>query len=118
MERYLSGPAVEESYYQLTGQRKKLPQIYERFLQGEDQKAQKIIRQFLFYFGRGMANLISSFDPDIIVIGGGVSNLPLLYTEGVEQVRQQVFDEALSTPIVPNQLGDSSGIYGAALIAE
>ena len=71
----------------------------------------------LFYFSQGVANLITAFDPDIVVVGGGVSNIPLLYTEGKDQVAQRIFNDGMTTPIVKNQLGDSSGIYGAALLA-
>ena len=64
-----------------------------------------------------MANLIVTFDPEIIVLGGGVSNLPLLYQEGRQQIQNHIFGSKLNTPIVPNQLGDSAGVYGAATIA-
>jgi len=71
----------------------------------------------LFYFGRGVANLITAFDPDIVVVGGGVSNIPILYTQGKDQVEKRIFNDGMTTPIVQNQLGDSSGIFGAALLA-
>ena len=55
-------------------------------------------------------------EPDIVVLGGGLSNIDELYTRGVEAVRAQVFSDQLTTPIVRNQLGDSAGVIGAALI--
>ncbi len=51
------------------------------------------------------------------MLGGGVSNLELLYTEGRERVAREVFNDELLTPIVRNQLGDSAGVIGAALLA-
>ncbi|MCM8775665.1 MAG: ROK family protein, partial [Candidatus Omnitrophica bacterium] len=50
------------------------------------------------------------------ILGGGVSKIDEIYTEGVEEVRRQVFSDVLDTPIVRHQLGDSAGVIGAALI--
>jgi len=118
MELYLSGPAVEKHYYQLTKNKKSLKEINRDYENKTDLAAKKSIERLLVYFGRAMANLIASFDPHAIVIGGGLSNIPSLYTRGFEQTARQAFVDGLSTPILPNKLGDSSGIYGAALIAE
>ena len=71
---------------------------------------------FFRNFGRALANLIDVLDPDIVVLGGGVSKFDALYTEGVAQVAEFVFSDSLETPIVKNQLGDSAGVIGAALI--
>jgi len=76
------------------------------------------MREFFAHFGRAMANLINILDPDIVVLGGGVSNIDELYTEGVAQVRAAVFSDSLLTPIVRHALGDSSGVIGAALIGK
>ena len=70
---------------------------------------------FYARFGQAMANLIAVLDPDIIVIGGGVSNIDALYTRGVAEVAKRVFSDELSTPILRNTLGDSAGVIGAAL---
>jgi len=50
------------------------------------------------------------------VLGGGLSNLDALYTRGREAVARYVFNDELTTPIVPNRLGDSAGVIGAALL--
>ena len=55
-------------------------------------------------------------DPDVIVLGGGVSNVKELYSEGIEQVEKFAFTEELETPIVQHQCGDSAGVLGAAFI--
>ncbi len=117
LERYISGPALEKQYREESGQELGLREIVERFEKGEDHFAKKVIEDFLMFFGRGIANVITAFDPDLVVIGGGVSNIPYLYTTGVEYVSRQVFSDHFTTPIVKNQLGDSSGIFGAALLA-
>ncbi len=63
-----------------------------------------------------MANLINILYPDIVVLGGGLSNIDELYAEGVKQVERFIFSDSLVTPIVKNKLGDSAGVIGAALI--
>ena len=65
---------------------------------------------------RAMANLVDVLDPDIVVLGGGVSNFDALYQQGVAEVAKCVFSDSLETPIVKHQLGDSAGVIGAALI--
>lgn len=69
-------------------------------------------------FGQALANLLAVLDPDIVVIGGGLSHLGSLYTRGVEEVAKRVFSDELTTPIVRNQLGDSAGVIGAALLGK
>ncbi len=69
-------------------------------------------------FGTGLATVIDILDPDVIVLGGGVSNIPFLYTEGKESVYDKVFSDAIDTPILQNQLGDSAGVYGAAMLGQ
>ena len=49
-------------------------------------------------------------------MGGGVSNIEVLYTEGVERLRKYVFNPAPNVQVVQNQLGDSAGVFGAALL--
>ena len=60
--------------------------------------------------------MIDVLDPDVVVLGGGVSNIEALYTEGIGEVAKCVFSDSLETPVVKNQLGDSAGVIGAALI--
>ncbi|MDT8448234.1 MAG: ROK family protein [bacterium] len=117
LEMYISGSGAERHYKELTGQTKKLAQIYADFEAGEG-AAQECINTLLFHFGLGLGNLITCFDPDVVVIGGGASNLPILYDQGVAQIRSHIFNDELTTPILKNQLGDSSGVFGAALLAD
>ena len=72
--------------------------------------------EFLNNFGRALAMVINIIDPDAIVLGGGVSNISFLYDEGSNMVQNNVFSEYSDTPILPNQLGDSAGVFGAALL--
>jgi fructokinase len=71
---------------------------------------------FFRHFGRAIANLIDVLDPDVIVLGGGVSKFAALYTDGIVEVAKFVFNDTLETPIVKHQIGDSAGVLGAALV--
>jgi fructokinase len=63
---------------------------------------------------RGLAVLITVLDPDAIVLGGGLSNMAHLYTELPRRIPRYVFSDTITTPILPNKHGDSSGVRGAA----
>ncbi|MDF9797224.1 putative NBD/HSP70 family sugar kinase [Catalinimonas alkaloidigena] len=66
----------------------------------------------------GISVVINLLDPDAIVLGGGVGNIDLLYTEGVESTRKFVFNNRLDTKFFKPALGDSAGVFGAAILAE
>jgi len=73
--------------------------------------------EFLENFGYGLANVIDILDPDAIILGGGLSNIDFLYTEGKNSIYSKVFSDIVETPILKNKLGDSSGVFGAALLS-
>lgn len=110
VETYISGPALEKRWHELTGKTESLPQI----IQNSDSTLWK--KEFLANFGTSLANVIDILDPDAIVLGGGVSNIDFLYTEGKQAVYDNVFSDMVDTPILKNNLGDSAGVFGAALL--
>jgi fructokinase len=112
-ETYISGPSLEQRWTMLTGNSLSLPEILSNL---DSEIGQKWKYEFLENFGYGLANVIDILDPDAIVIGGGLSNIDFLYTEGKESVYGKVFSDLVETPILKNQLGDSAGVYGAALL--
>lgn len=114
LELYLSGPAVERDYERRSGRRWPLARIAAE--RAGDEHAASAIGELLEAFGRGLGNLISMLDPSAVVLGGGVSNLDFLYTEGVASVARYVFNDELTTPILRHTLGDSAGVLGAALL--
>ena len=63
---------------------------------------------------RGLAYVINILDPDVIVLGGGLSNLPSLYEHVPRLWSSHVFSDKVATRLVPNRHGDSSGVRGAA----
>jgi fructokinase len=115
VETYISGSGLEARYHEMFGVKKTFREIEKDFLAGEA-NAMAFIKIFFGNFGRALANLIDVLDPDVIVLGGGVSKFGAIYTEGVAEVARYVFNDSLETPIVKNQLGDSAGVIGAALI--
>ena len=115
VETFISGTGVEARYFEQSGEKRTFVEIAKDYEQREA-KSVHLMPEFFRNFGRSVANLIDVLDPDIVVVGGGVSNFEPLYTEGVEQVKRFVFSDSLETPIVKNELGDSAGVIGAALI--
>ena len=113
VETYISGPALEKRWLEITGKKEPLQSIVQDF---PDEKAKQWKEEFLENFGIGLANVIDILDPDIIVLGGGVSNIPFLYDEGKEAVYDKVFSDSVDTPILKNSLGDSAGVFGACMI--
>ncbi len=113
VETYISGPALEKRWNELTGKKDSLPQIIQNF---NDDKAIQWKNEFLHNFGTALANVIDILDPDAIVLGGGVSNVSFLYDEGKKAVYDSVFSDLVDTPILKNQLGDSAGVFGASLL--
>jgi fructokinase len=115
VETLLSGAGLESRYVEQFGVKKPLKEIEKDYYAGES-RAVQFMQVFFRNFGLAVANLIGILDPDMVVLGGGVSNFGALYSEGVEQVRQFIFTDEMKTPIVKNQLGDSAGVLGAALV--
>jgi fructokinase len=115
IETYLSGPAIEREYARRSGTTLRLAEIAELSKEG-DEIADALLAERIETFGRAMSIVIDVLDPDVIVLGGGVSNLELLYDEGVKAVARSVFNDELLTRIVKNELGDSAGVLGAALL--
>lgn len=112
VETYLSGPAIEEAYRARTGEQVGLAEIATR----DDAAARELMAERLEIFGRALATVIDILDPDVVVLGGGVSNVRALYDEGTRAVARWVFNDTLETRIVPHELGDSAGVLGAALL--
>ena len=117
VETYISGYGVTNRFFDAFHVNKCFEEIIDDYRKGDD-KAEKIIENFFEHFGLSLSNLINILDPDVIVLGGGVSNFDELYTIGVKYVRKYIFSDDFITPIVKNQLGDSAGVIGAALIGE
>lgn len=118
VETYISGSALQSFYMMKAGHRRPLEEIYQRYKDGNDIIAEETIHRLVKYFGLAISNVINTIDPDVIVLGGGVSNIPVLYDEGIEEVRKNVFVDWSQTPIIKADLGDSAGVFGAAYLSD
>ena len=113
VETYISGPALEKKWNELTNQNTSVSDI----VKNPQEDAYKTWKnEFLENFGLSLANVIDILDPDAIVLGGGLSNIPFLYDEGKNLVYENVFSDTIDTPILQNQLGDSAGVFGACIL--
>ena len=116
VEKVLSGPSLSAYYNDLLGTDLTLPEIVDRFHTGMDARAMETMERLIYFFGRAAANVINVLDPDVVVLGGGLGNIELLYSEGFESVRRHVFNDKLETLFLKPKLGDSAGVFGAALL--
>ncbi|WP_298349573.1 ROK family protein [Runella sp.] len=119
VEQVLSGLALQRYYAQISGKELKMKEIVARYYADSDPYASQTIDRMLEYFGKAVSVLMNILDPDAIVLGGGVGNIDLLYTEGVERAKKYIFNSGnVETKILRPKLGDSAGVFGAAMLAE
>jgi len=119
VETYISGPSLEKRWAELTSETKSLQVIIAEAGQLSKDKAKLYVKwkeELIRNFGIALANVINILDPDAIVLGGGVSNIPFLYDNGIYSVHKNVFSDEFDTPILKNELGDSAGVFGAAYL--
>ena len=113
MESFLSGPGFERDYEEATGTRLASPAIVAAAVSGEPRAAAALDR-YIDRLARGLASVINVLDPDVIVLGGGMSKLPELAERVAAVLPRYVFSDSVNTRIVKNRHGDSSGVRGAA----
>ncbi len=116
VETVISGPFTQKYYKSLTGNEKKLQDIVALHREGSDPNATKTINRLTHFFGKAISVVIDIVDPDVVVIGGGVGNIDELYTDGVKSARDYVFNNDLETIFLKPELGDSAGVFGAAML--
>ena len=78
--------------------------------------AKRVVDDFYSNLGQALANLINTVDPDVVVLGGGLSNIEGIAKRAQMEVKKRVFTGEFTTPILRHTLGDSAGVIGAALI--
>jgi fructokinase len=112
-ETFLAGPSLSRDHRQHTGQDLQAPDIATRAETG-DAQAVATMSRYEDRMARALAVVINILDPDVIVLGGGVSNIARLYREVPRLLPRHVFSDTANTPIVKAKHGDSSGVRGAA----
>ena len=113
IETWLSGPGFARDFHSLSGDSGEAPAIVQRALDG-DAPAQAALLRYHARLGRALASAINLLDPDVIVLGGGMSNVPGLPEAAANALAPWVFSDTTLTRIVRNMHGDSSGVRGAA----
>jgi fructokinase len=113
IETFLSGPGFELDYARLAGARRSSRDIVLAGSSG-DVPAAEALRRYQDRLARALASVINLLDPDAIVLGGGMSNLPGLAPAVSALLPRYVFSDTVLTPVVGNLHGDSSGVRGAA----
>jgi fructokinase len=103
VETFLSGPGLSADHQRATGERLDAGEIARRAAAGDGQR-----------MARALAGVVNLLDPDVIVLGGGLSNLERLYANVPRLWARWVFSDRVFTRLVPPKHGDSSGVRGAA----
>ncbi|MFO7593144.1 MAG: fructokinase [Pseudomonadota bacterium] len=117
IETWLSGPGFERDYRQHGGEALTAVEIVRRSEQGEE-LAEAALRRYENRMARALATVINLLDPDVIVLGGGMSNIERLYRNVPIIWRDYVFSDRVDTRLAPPMHGDSSGVRGAAWLWE
>lgn len=110
IETYLSGPGLARDHERRTGQKLKAEQIVSLGDQSVDRYMERL--------ARSLAGVINVLDPEVIVLGGGMSNVARLYTEVPRLWGRHVFSDRVATRLAPPVHGDASGVRGAAWLWE
>ena len=113
IETFLSGPALARDYLAHSGNELRAEEIA-LAADCDDVAAERCLAQYEDRLARGLASVINVLDPDVIVLGGGMSNLTQLYAALPSRVAGYAFSDRIDTPIVRAVHGDSSGVRGAA----
>lgn len=113
IETWLSGPALARDHHVHTGQSLVGEAIVAAAEAGDD-AARRTLERWYDRVARALATIINVMDPDVIVVGGGLSRISSLYTEVPRRWGPWVFSDVVETPLVPAAHGDASGVRGAA----
>ena len=113
VETFLSGPAFSRDYAAATGDDLAPAEIVQLAKRG-DRSASDALSRYEDRLARALAAVITILDPDVVVLGGGMSKIERLYDNVAERIGQYAFSDFISTPIRPPAHGDSSGVRGAA----
>lgn len=117
LETFLSGPGLAADHARVTGARLDSRDIAERAARG-DAAASATIGRYAERLARGLASVVNVLDPDVIVLGGGLSHIAELYARVPRMWAEWVFSDRVDTRLAPPRHGDASGVRGAAWLWE
>ncbi len=113
IETFCSGPGLSADLLRVSGRHLEGPEIVAAAEQG-DQNAEAALARHEDRLARALASVVNLLDPEVIVLGGGLSNLRRLYRNLPLLISRDAFSDGLATRVVPPRFGDSSGVRGAA----
>ena len=113
IETYVSGPGFEHMFYSINRENLNSHQITEGYI-NKDNRCTEALKKYVNYLARGLTLVINILDPDVIVLGGGMSNINFIYENIDKELKKYVFSDTVKTKIVKHFHGDSSGVRGAA----
>lgn len=116
VEKIISGPALEKYYEDRSQIYLPLKDIYSNYKDGNDPIAKDTIEHLISKFGEAISVIINILDPEVIVLGGGVNNIPEIVQRASEAAKPFVFNNEVRTTFLSPKLGDSAGVFGAALL--
>ncbi len=113
IESWVSGPALERDFAQAAKRQTTGPAIL-KLAENGDPEAQACLDRHASRLARGLAMVVNIFDPEVIVLGGGLSQMPHLYQVLPDQMAPYIFADSKTIDIRPPRYGDDSGVRGAA----
>jgi len=117
VEALISGPGLERFYAEQSGQARKLKEIVARAETQNDPAAQATLDRLTDTFAKAIGIVIDVLDPHAIVLGGGVGNIAALYTEETRRkITAAIFNPTFEAALLKPSLGDSAGVFGAAML--
>ena len=113
IETFISGPGLENDFQRATQKNLRAEEIVGLAMQ-DNLEADEAVGRYEHRMARSLAHVINLFDPEVIVLGGGMSNVQRIYKNVPNIWQQWVFSDSVNTKLVPPKYGDASGVRGAA----
>jgi fructokinase len=113
IETFLSGPGMRRDHRRATGRDLNAPDVAARAAAG-DAQCEETLQRYEDRMARSLSHVINVLDPEVIVLGGGMSNIDRLYRNVPRLWDRYVFSDRIATRLVPPEFGDASGVRGAA----
>ena len=116
IETFLSGPGLQNTYSLHGGAAVLNAEEIVDLARNADQFAMNVLHKYLDHLAKGLASIMNIIDPQVIVMGGGLSNIDEIYQQVPKLMANYVFGNDCEVALLPSKLGDSSGVFGAAYL--
>jgi len=113
VETFLSGPGLSHSYFLASNHQCSAEQVIQKMQEG-DAIARDVWQQYIQQLSRALGQVINVIDPEVIVLGGGMSNIAAIYSLVPQFWSPYIFSDTINNQLKKAELGDSAGVFGAA----